>query len=281
MHRSAVIIPTRANDGSVLDLLLSIAADNTLENAAVVVVANGPSIDEEIFAALGDIEAVGAGTRIHLLRTEKPSKPRAINMGEEALGTAAEVTIYLDDDVSILEGSIADLVDALARRGDRPTLAGPRRAPDPRDSGLAQMFARSVLRPRWIREGVCLGGCYAVNRAGRLFWDSFPLIACDDEYVFSRFSHADRLMVPACVVSHPFAGTLRELLEQQGRWRQATDELHESGLAGPFVGTGRSRQDVLEEALRARTLLGMIFVRGVRLWALARGRREELVDGAW
>ena len=281
MPRSLVVIPTRAKDERILSLLRNIAADTKLKDSAVVIVANGPSIDEEIFASLGRIQAVGAGTRIQLLRTERASKPRAINIGEEMLGASVEVTVYLDDDVAILRGGIEDLVEAVAHRGNQPTLVGPLRAPDPRDSGLAQMFARSLLRPRWIREGVCLGGCYAVNRPGRLFWDDFPLIACDDEYVFSRFPHVDRLMVPRCVVSHPFAGTPRGLLEQQGRWKRASDELRELGLAGPFGGTGRSRRDVLQEVLRVRTLLGMVFVRGVRLCASERVSREGLVDGAW
>ena len=281
MSRSLVVIPTRANDERILSLLRSIAADTKLKDSAVVVVTNGPSIDEKIFASLGRIRAVGVGTRIQLLKTERASKPRAINVGEEMLGASAEVTVYLDDDVAIMKGGIEDLVDAVAHRGNQPTLVGPLRAPDPRDSGLAQMFARSLLRPRWIREGVCLGGCYAVNRPGRLFWDDFPLIACDDEYVFSRFPHVDRLMVPRCVVSHPFAGTRRGLLEQQGRWKRASDELRELGLAGPFGGTGRSRRDVLQEVLRVRTLLGTVFVRGVRLCASERVSREGLVDGAW
>ncbi|MDC0992008.1 hypothetical protein OAR33_00370 [bacterium] len=280
---AAIIIPTRADDPCINEIVGSLSEDTGLASVLVVVVINGDRSCDTVVRGLENLQGEshrGTGMEIRIGRITRSSKPAAINRGEEIAGDV-DLVAYIDDDVTVVAGSISDLFRTLRKSNDTATLVAPRRSVDSREGWIPRLFGSCVLRPRWTRNGVCMGGCFAVNRTGRQRWGLFPMIACDDEYVFSRFDWSERQVVPECTVTHPFAANLQGLLDQQARWRIASNEIRRRNLLGPYVGTGRSGRHVVEEVLRPRTLGGMIFVRVVRWCAVIRGRPSLKPDGAW
>lgn len=284
MARTGIVIPTRARRRGLLVLIETILRDDSLGTTTVAVVCNGEDPDPAVLEGLEALQRTVAsgesGRTLELVTLETPSKPAALNRGEEVVGACA-VTIYIDDDILITSGRLGALRERLFGLGERPGLAAPRRVVTPGCGLPERWFGSCVLRPPWVRGDVCVGGIFAVNAAGRSRWGVFPSIACDDEYVFSRFAPPERFVESGCVATHPFPSTWRGILDQQARWRSASDELHARGLIGPHAGSVRTPGMLARASLDPRILAGMCLVRTVRTSARLLGRSRLGSGGVW
>ena len=170
---AAIIIPTRADDSCVIELVESLVQDPLLIGIVVVVVVNGDRPLEGVLRGLESLREAASrriGMEIRIGRIDRSSKPAAINLGEEIAGDP-DFHAYVDDDITILQGSLSRVFGTLRDAGDSAALVAPRRAVDSREGRVSRLFGACVLRPRWTRNGVCMGGCFAVNRSARRRWD--------------------------------------------------------------------------------------------------------------
>ena len=283
MTRTGVIIPTRACQPDLPELLKTLLADESLGEACIAVVCNGAEQDPDIVHALETLQRLGSPSderRLELMFLDTPSKPDALNTGEEIVGDC-DITIYIDDDIRISSGRVGYLKDRLLGLGKKAGLVAPRRIVTPGCHWKERLFGACVLRPPWVCEAASIGGIFAVNRAGRSRWDIFPPVACDDEYVFSRFAHSERVLESGCVATHPYANTWRSILDQQARWRAASLELRTKNLVGPHPGSNRTRGMLARALLSPRMLASMMLVHTVRASARVFGRSGLAANGAW
>ena len=283
MTRTGVIIPTRACHPDLPELLETLLADESLGEACIAVVCNGAEQDPDIVHALETLQRLGTsrgGRRLELMFLETASKPNALNMGGEIVGDC-DITIYIDDDIRITSGHVGRLRESLIEQGKKAGLVAPRRVVTPGCDWKERLFGSCVLRPPWVRNAASIGGIFAVNRAGRSRWDIFPPVACDDEYVFSRFAHSERTLESGCVATHPYANTWRGIIDQQARWRAASLELQTKELIGPHPGSNRTRGMLARTLLDPRMLASMMLVHTVRTTARVFGRSGLAANGAW
>jgi len=281
--RTGVIIPTRACQPDLPELLKTLLADESLGEACIAVVCNGAEQDPDIVHALETLQRLGSPSderRLELMFLDTPSKPDALNTGEEIVGDC-DITIYIDDDIRISSGRVGYLKERLLGLGRKAGLVAPRRIVTPGCHWKERLFGSCVLRPPWVCEAASIGGIFAVNRAGRSRWDIFPPVACDDEYVFSRFAHSERVLESGCVATHPYANTWRSILDQQARWRAASLELRTKNLVGPHPGSNRTRGMLARALLSPRMLASMMLVHTVRASARVFGRSGLAANGAW
>ena len=283
MTRTGVIIPTRGCHPDLPDLIETLLADESLGESCIAVVCNGPEQDPDIVHALETLQRLDSsrgGRHLELMFLESASKPNALNMGGEIVGDC-DITIYIDDDIRITSGHVGRLRERLLELGKRAALVAPRRIVTPGCDWKERLFGSCVLRPPWVCDAASIGGIFAVNRAGRSRWNVFPPIACDDEYVFSRFAHSERVLESGCVATHPFANTWRGIINQQARWRAASLELRTKKLIGPHPGSNRTRGMLVRTLLNPRMIAGMILVHSVRTSARVFGRTGLAGNGAW
>ena len=283
MTRTGVIIPTRACQPDLPELLKTLLADESLGEACIAVVCNGDEQDPDIVHALETLQRLGTSSderRLELMFLDIPSKPDALNTGEEIAGDC-DITIYIDDDIRITSGHVGRLRERLLELGKKAGLAAPRRIVTPGCDWKERLFGTCVLRPPWICDAVSVGGIFAVNRAGRSRWNLFPPVACDDEYVFSRFAHSERALESGCVATHPYANTWRGIIDQQARRRAARLELRTTKLIGPHPVSNRTRGMLARTLLNPRMIASMMLVHTVRTSARVFGRTSLAENGAW
>ena len=283
MTRSGIVIPTRARRSELLELVETILADEALGPATIAVVCNGENPDPKVIDMLDALQqgiTADAARTLEVVHIDAPSKPRALNRGDQVIG-ARDVSLYVDDDVRITSGQLSSVRDRLIELGDSAALVAPRRVVEPSCGWKERLFGSCVLRPSWVRSDVCVGGIFGVNRAGRERWGSFPAIACDDAYVFSRFAPEERLVEDGCSATHPYPSTWRGIFDQQVRWRLAIQELREQGLIGPHRASIRTPGMVARAALDPRLLMGMCLVATVRMSSRVLGRSSLSPGGVW
>lgn len=282
MIRAGIVVPTRGSNSRIIRLLEGLSGDPGLANASVAVVVNGDGFDDLLVANLREIGARMSKACLRdyqIIFVPTLSKSSALNAGEEALGRC-EAFLYLDDDVSVLDGCVSRMIRRLEEAGDQPVVVGPRRAIDPGDGMLGRFFAACVLAAPWVREDLCQGGAIGVNSAARMKWGRFPEVACDDWFIFSQFPPSCRCFVEV-VMSHSFPSTFRGLLAQQNRWRIARSELRSQGLVGPHGRSVRTCMDLVRLLLRPDQCFCLAVVRGVRLLARFLGGERMNSRGGW
>ena len=255
MTRTGVIIPTRACQPDLPELLKTLLADESLGEACIAVVCNGDEQDPDIVHALETLQRLGTS-----------SDERRLEL------------MFLD---CITSGRVGRLRERLLELGKRAGLAAPRRIVTPGCDWKERLFGTCVLRPPWICDAVSVGGIFAVNRAGRSRWNLFPPVACDDEYVFSRFAHSERALESGCVATHPYANTWRGIIDQQARRRAARLELRTTKLIGPHPVSNRTRGMLARTLLNPRMIASMMLVHTVRTSARVFGRTSLAENGAW
>lgn len=265
--RVGVVIPSRGQDWRIVGLIESIFEDESFSAASVVVVVNGEMADGDLVAKLMGMRSESRSPGLSVVCTSELSKSVALNLGESHLDSC-DVYVYFDDDIRVLRGRIGEVVDLVRAAGAHPVVVGPKRSADPNERLIARAFARCVQAAPWVQTDLCQGGAFAVNSSGRARWGAFPLAACDDWFVFSRFPPDDRRLAD-CTVSHSYPPTIASLLRQQERWRVAREDLRRRGLAGPHGRSARSVVDTVSLAWRPSQLACLVVVRLVRLCARA------------
>jgi len=190
----SVILPA-ANEAAWIGTCLAalIASDPVPGRAEVVVVANGCRDDTAARARAMAPAAAARGWGLAVLELADGGKPGALNAGEAA--AAGEMRAYLDADVAVSPGLMAQLVLALE---GAPARYATGRAVVPRAASAAtRAYARFWQTLPFARDPAPGYGLFAVNAAGRARWGAFPPVISDDTFVRLHFAPAERVGVAA------------------------------------------------------------------------------------
>lgn len=181
----SIVIPAH-NEGR----LIGASLEQMLRHAdagefEVIVVPNGCTDDTAEHAA--------AVPGVTVRAIDEPSKPAALNTGD-ALATVFP-RAYIDADVAMDTSALRALAAAL-NASVTPTVAAPLLVVDASESTLAvRQFNRVWAESEYRKSGHVGSGVYAVNRAGRERWTTFPDVIADDRFVQQRFHADERLTV--------------------------------------------------------------------------------------
>jgi glycosyltransferase involved in cell wall biosynthesis len=187
----SVIIPASNEEGYVGACLTALLASDPVE-AEVIVVANGCR-DRTAEVARGFARQMAArGWGFQVLDLVRGSKPGALNAGDAA--ALGEMRAYVDADIVVTPGVLAQLVAALA--GDQARYAGATPRIPRAQSAVTRAYARFWQGLPFARSVAPGFGLFAVNAAGRARWGEFPAIISDDTFVRLQFSPDERVQVP-------------------------------------------------------------------------------------
>ena len=194
MIRATVLIP--AHDEArylpaCLDALL--ASDPLPEGMEVIVIANGCTDDTAAIARSYDCRAQEGGWALQVLDLPEGGKLNAWNAGEAA--ASGRVLIYLDADVTVSPGLVAQLVEVLDT--DAPLYASGRPRITTAGNPVTRHYTRFWTTTPFMVHGVPGFGVFSMNRAGRARWDDWPDIISDDTFARLNFTPAERVSVPA------------------------------------------------------------------------------------
>lgn len=220
----SVLIPAH-NEAPVIGATLKAlaASDETGDAVEVIVVANGCT-DDTVGAARACADLFAArGWVLKVLDLREGSKPGAWRAAE--VQARARVLAYLDADIRVTPPLLAQAHTALDR--DRPRWASGRSIIDPGKSFATRTFHRFYERVPFRAESIPGGGFFALNRAGRARWDSFPDVVADDLFVRLHFAPHERLLLDAAF-HWRLAEGLPALVRARRRQDRGTRELMRS-----------------------------------------------------
>lgn len=178
----SIVIPA-FNERSVIARTLKAITDGVKPGELdVIVVCNGCTDDT------ADI-ARGFGQPVRVIETKLGSKPRALNLGDQAAVTFPR--IYVDADVVVTIDAIRSLANRLAR-GDVLAVAPTANVDLTGCSWPVRACFDIESRLPSAREGIGGSGVYALSEAGHRRVGEFPELTADDCYVRLLFSPTER-----------------------------------------------------------------------------------------
>ncbi|QIE44577.1 glycosyltransferase [Pseudohalocynthiibacter aestuariivivens] len=186
---ASVIIPAHNEAAYLGDCLNAVlASDLGRAQIEILVVANGCT---DSTARIARDIGVRAPVPLHVIETPQGGKLHALRLGDEAAlyGTR----IYLDADVVVSHGLIAELISVLAVEVPRYASGVPRIA-RARDV-VTRAYARFWQTLPFVQQNAPGFGAFAVNGAGRARWGNWPDIISDDTFVRLQFAPKERVRV--------------------------------------------------------------------------------------
>jgi len=211
---TAIIIPAH-NEAAVIGQTLQGLLRQVGEGDEVIVVCNGCSDDTAAVARRFE-------PRVTVLETEVPSKTNALNLGDRRARSFPRV--YLDADVVLGNGALAEIVRALA---SGRWLAV---SPDPVMNLDGASWAVRAYYDIWLalpycRSGMIGAGVYALSEAGRARFADFPAVIADDGYVRAMFRESERGRVESAHSTVRAPASLAWLMKIKTRSRLGAMEL--------------------------------------------------------
>ncbi|WP_305970130.1 MULTISPECIES: glycosyltransferase family 2 protein [unclassified Mameliella] len=217
----SVILPA-SNEAALIGGCLEALLDSEESGAGmveVIVVANGCRDDTADVARGYAARMAARGWHLVVIEQRAGSKPGALNAGDAAASGA--IRVYLDADVIVTPGLLAQLVTALYVDGPRYASG---RVEIAAEGAISRAYARIWRRVPFMRDVVPGCGLFAVNAAGRARWGAFPDIISDDIYVRLQFRPGERQGVPA-PYRWPIAEGWRNLVKVRRRQNAGVDEI--------------------------------------------------------
>jgi glycosyltransferase involved in cell wall biosynthesis len=221
----SIIVPANNEEGYIgpcLEFILKSRVPETgTEPVQVIVVANG-CIDTTVTEARVLIPAFARkGWQLDVLDLEEGGKIHALNAGDRA--AMHDKRVYIDADIHVTEGLIAQLAEAL----DQKPAAYASGRPQIRlaKSFFSERYARFWEKTPFMASGVPGCGVYSVNAAGRTRWDDFPDITADDIFVRCHFAPDEMHGVPA-TYSWPITEGFGNLVRVRRRQDQGLAQMH-------------------------------------------------------
>lgn len=217
------IIIAAHNEGSVIGRTLDCLQSGNL-GAQVIVVPNGCTDDTA--------DVARARSWVEVIELEEGGKARALNAGDELARSFPR--IYLDADISVPEGGVAALVDALDSSGALAAVPGR----DLETTGRPwPVVAHSMIHRRLpvFRDGLFGRGMIAMSAEGRARFDSFPIMVADDLFIDSLFTAEEKTHVEQVkvVVETPF--TTRDLIQRLVRVRRGSAAMRKAAAIGSIT----------------------------------------------
>lgn len=178
---TAIIIPAH-NEAVVIGHTLNGLLRQVGEGDEVIVVCNGCSDDTAGVARRFE-------PRVIVLETDVPSKTNALNLGDRRARSFPR--IYLDADVVLGKGALAEIVRVLA--SGRWLAVSPVPVMDlDRASWAVRAYYDIWLALPYCRSGMIGAGVYALSEAGRARFADFPNVIADDGYARAMFKESER-----------------------------------------------------------------------------------------
>jgi glycosyltransferase involved in cell wall biosynthesis len=211
----SIVVPT-CNERSVIARTLE-----TMTNGAnsseldVIVVCNGCTDDTATIAR-------SFGRPVRVIETELPSKPQALNLGDQAAESFPR--LYIDADVMIT----IDTIRKLAKRLDFGDVLAV--APTPKIdlagcSWPVRAFIDIRSRLPSAKEGIGGSGVYALSEAGHRRIREFPEVTADDGYVRIQFRPEERETLSAASSTVFAPATIKDLIATKTRAHYGSFEL--------------------------------------------------------
>ena len=187
----SVIIPASNEEAYIGACLTALFASTTRGDC--IVVANGCHDATAARAIAMTPEAQARGWTLTVRNLAQGGKPGALNAGDAAATHAARV--YLDADVIVSPGLIAQLMAALAPHRALYATGTPRipRAKSP----ATRAYARFWQKLPFAQSNAPGYGLFATNAMGRARWGAFPDLISDDTFIRLHFAPPERIQVPA------------------------------------------------------------------------------------
>lgn len=191
----SVVIAARNEEAYIDRCLQALLAQQDVRTGPVeVIVAANACTDATVPRARAHAPAFTArGWRLVVLDLAQGGKLGALAAGEAAAGGRA--LAYLDADVLCdppLFAQLAAALDTAAPRYATGTLSVARAA-----SAITRAYARIWIRLPFVKSGAVGAGLFAMNRAGRARWETWPAIISDDTFARLHFTPSERIEVSA------------------------------------------------------------------------------------
>ena len=228
-----IVIPARGENDNLGRLILALACDAGSLRLCIVVALNGENLDGMAHCVELHRDLLArADHDLRVLVVPEAGKFHALNAADVA--RSGSPVVYLDADVMIQPGLLAELSAAL--QGAGPRLVGPTREIIRPIGHLARSFVAIWSAMPGV-DSFIGHGCYAVNPAGRARWAQFPPLLGDDAFVFSLFAPHERVLVAGVGLWTTFPQG-RALVATYRRWQQGNAQLRRHrAFARPVVGT--------------------------------------------
>ena len=188
----SVIVPAHNEAGFLARTLAALFASELDGLAAqAIVVANGCTDNTAEIARGFAAQAGAAGWSFAVIDSAEGGKPLALDLGEAR--ATGRVLVYLDADVIVSPGLVAALARALD--GDAPLFGSGTPVVSPSPSAVTRAYARIWTRLPFFETRAPGFGLFAMNRAGRGRWGSWPRVRGDDAFARLVFDPAERVQV--------------------------------------------------------------------------------------
>lgn len=265
--RASVVIPAY-NEGRVLGRCLRslLSADVPLD---IVVAANGCTDDT--------VEVARSFDGVRVVEVPQASKVAALNAGDQAAAAQSQPRIYLDADISLDDGVLVKMVEALTT--DEPRVAAPRVrfATEGASWGVRRFYDAYVEVP-YVTQGMVGLGIYGLSAAGRRRFGTFPALRADDLFIQQLFTPAERILVEGefeVQVPRDLANLVKVRTRVAGGNAELAQSQDGEGYGGTLDSTVRALGRV---AVRRPPMLPAVLVYvGVILEARRRARRRVAV----
>jgi glycosyltransferase involved in cell wall biosynthesis len=156
---------------------------------------NGSADDTVDLARTWGERFASAGHEVIVLHLPEGNKCAALNAADAAADDLPR--IYLDADVELSPGCVAEVVAALADARD-VGMCCPRMRIARSRSWVTRRYARVWGGLPWVRDDAIGGGFYAVSAAGRRRWGRFPDLLAEDSFVQAQFRRSERRVLSHC-----------------------------------------------------------------------------------
>ncbi|MEJ5217537.1 glycosyltransferase family 2 protein [Cognatishimia sp. D5M38] len=219
--KTSIIIPANNEEAWMGYCLDALFKSQRVEEAEVIVVANGCEDRTVEVASKYEVLAAELGWGLKIIDLERGDKLHALNVGERA--AEGNILIYLDADVRVSERVIFQITRVLDK--EEPAWASGQ-LQMAAASGVSKAYARFWMKTPFMSNSVPGSGLFAVNRAGRARWGKFPEIISDDMYVRLHFTGRERIAVPSSYV-WPVAEGWANLIKVRRRQNRGVAQLEE------------------------------------------------------
>ncbi|EBA15971.1 glycosyl transferase, group 2 family protein [Roseobacter sp. SK209-2-6] len=216
----SVLIPAHNEANYIGPCLSALFASDPLpdgDEVEVLVLANACS-DETASIARG--VPVPKGWHCEVIEIPEGGKLNALNHGDAR--AKGNVLVYLDADVEVAPDLIRQIRKTLDRSAPIYASGTPLIAPSP--SLISRLYGRFWVRLPFFRSGVPGFGLFAMNRAGRERWQSWPDIIADDMFARLSFAPTERIRL-AGKYSWPLVEGFRNLVRVRRRQNEGVAEL--------------------------------------------------------
>ncbi len=248
----SIIIPANNETDFIEACLQSLLdQDDTCACAEVIVSANACRDDTVAKAQAFQPRFAVRGWDLIVLDSPEPGKLGALNRAEAV--TNGPALAFLDADVLCDAGMIGQLAKALATK--EPRYATGTFTLQPARSFASRAYGRFWMELPFMKSAAVGAGLFAVNRAGRARWGTFPDIISDDTFVRLTFTPQERIQVPARY-HWPLVEGFAALVRVRRRQNAGVEELQ--GLHPEiFVNEAKDNVSIAKLALRRPLAFGI------------------------